>query len=312
MKPVGKLTRSVLHRSDAAPLAGAVKQAGLGTATAARLAGATFFLATLFAAAAALGTDEAAKKSDSSGDHAEKKSGQHDSSASKGEPKQSPPRKADGGDGASLPKGLEGLGFSIAPREGGKTRTAMFGVVGEGYKFVYVFDRSGSMGGDGRSALRLVKAQLIESLKPLDTVHQFQIIYYNHRPVLFNPSGTANRLAFANDENKERVGRLLETIKAEGGTDHESAIRLAIRLEPDVIFLLTDGDDPKLTLGQLKRLERLAAGILINTIELGPGPRREKSSWLSELARRTGGGYAYVDVSKYDDDRPKKKANRGG
>jgi len=45
--------------------------------------------------------------------------------------------------------GLQELGFSVAPREGGKAHTSLFGVVGEGYKFVYVFDRSGSMGGRG-------------------------------------------------------------------------------------------------------------------------------------------------------------------
>ena len=45
--------------------------------------------------------------------------------------------------------GLQGLGFSVAPNQGGKARTSLFGIVGEGYKFVYVFDRSGSMGGIG-------------------------------------------------------------------------------------------------------------------------------------------------------------------
>jgi hypothetical protein len=275
------------------------------------VAATAFFLAILLAGWAAVRAEEPAKKSDAAGGNAAKKSGEKESATPKTEPKESPKQKADAKNDPSIQKGLEGLGFSIAPREGGKARTAMFGVVGEGYKFVYVFDRSGSMGGDGRKALPLVKAEIMRSLKPLDTVHQFQIVYYNHRPVLFNPSGTPGRLAFANDENKERVGRFLETVKADGGTDHESAIRLAIRLQPDVIFLLTDGDDPKLTTAQLKKLERLSAGIFINTIELAPGPRTEKSNWLSELARRTGGGYAYVDITKRDDDGPAKKPKRG-
>ena len=264
------------------------------------------FLALFLAAAATVRADDAAKKADASGGNDAKKSGQQDSSASQTSP--SKPKDKDSSKGkAETLKGLEGLGFSIAPREGGKGRTAMFGLVGEGYKFVYCFDRSGSMGGDRRCALRRVKAAIVESLKPLDTVHQFQIVYYNHRPAVFNPSGTRDRLAFANDENKERVARFLETIKADGGTDHESAIRLAIRLEPDVIFLLTDGDDPDVTLNQLKKLERLSAGIIINTIQFGTGPRTAKSNWLSELARRTGGGYAYVNISKRnDDDRPAK------
>ena len=148
---------------------------------------------------------------------------------------------------ASQQKALEELGSSLAPEEGGKARVSLFGLVGEGYKFVYVFDRSGSMGGQGRESLRAVKAELIRSLKSLGRVHQFQIIFYNERPVIFNPSGTSGRLAFATEENKQRVARFLDSITAEGGTDHEEALRLAIRLHPDVIFFLTDGDDPKLT-----------------------------------------------------------------
>ncbi len=193
---------------------------------------------------------------------------------------------------------LQSLGFSPAPQEGGKARASLFGVVGEGYKFVYVFDRSGSMGGSGRNALRAVKRELLESLKSLDSVHQFQIIFYNERPVLFNPSGTPGRLAFATDQNKQRVLRFLDSIVADGGTAHEEALRLAIRLQPDVIFFLTDGDDPKLTPPQLAKIRHLAAGIIINAIEFGPGPKPAGASFLATLARENGGGYAYVDLSK--------------
>jgi hypothetical protein len=208
-----------------------------------------------------------------------------------------PAKKADVG--APPDKQLEGLGFSLAPREGGKGRTSLFGIVGEGYKFVYVFDRSGSMGGEGRESLRAVKAELIRSLKHLDSVHQFQIIFYNERPVVFNPTGTPGRLAFATDENKQRAARFLDTIVADGGTDHEDALRLAIRLHPDVIFFLTDADDPKLTSGQLAKISRLAAGVVIHAIEFGPGPKPKEESFLAALARQNGGKYAYIDISKY-------------
>ena len=192
---------------------------------------------------------------------------------------------------------LQGLGFSVAPKEGGKARTSFFGLIGEGYKFVYVFDRSGSMGGSGRNSLRTVKAELLQSLKNLDTVHQFQIIFYNERPVLFNPTGTPGRLAFATESNKQRAIRFIDSVAADGGTDHEEALKLAIRLQPDVIFFLTDADDPKLSPAQLAKIRDLAAGIIINAIEFGPGPKPPGGSFLADLARQNGGGYAYVDVS---------------
>ncbi len=187
---------------------------------------------------------------------------------------------------------------SLAPTKSGKARVRLFGLIGEGYKFVYVFDRSGSMGGEGRESLRAVKDELMQSIKSLERVHQFQIVFYNQRPVIFNPAGESGRLAFATDENKERVVRFLDSIRAEGGTAHEDALRLAIRLHPDVIFFLTDGDEPKLTSSQLEKITNRAAGIVIHCVEFGPGPKPEGASFLADLARQNGGGYAYVDMSK--------------
>jgi len=196
-------------------------------------------------------------------------------------------------------KAFEGLGFSQAPKGGGKARTSMFGLSGEGYKFVYVFDRSGSMGGDGSASLKAVKAELLASLKNLDTVHQFQIIFYNERPVQFNPSGAPGKLAFATERNKAAVERFLDSIEALGGTDHEAALRMAAAMKPDVIFFLTDGDEPKLTPQQMQKIERWLGGIRINIIEFGPGAQPEKESFLKELARRVGGEYIYVDTTKF-------------
>jgi hypothetical protein len=199
---------------------------------------------------------------------------------------------------ASPPKPREGPDFSLAPPADGKARTSLFGVVGEGTKFVYVFDRSGSMGGAGREALRAVKAELRRSLEHLDTVHQFQIIFYNEKPTLFNPSGTPGRLAFATEQNKQRAVRFVDSIRAEGGTAHEEALRLAARLQPDVIYFLTDADDPKLSAAQLAKIRDLAAGIIIHAIEFGPGAKPAGESFLETLARQNGGGYGYVDLSK--------------
>jgi hypothetical protein len=209
------------------------------------------------------------------------------------------PANRDSSEGAATAGSLDGLGFSIAPKEGGKARTSLFGLVGEGYKFVYVFDRSGSMGGDGRRALRAAKAELTESLKNLDTVHQFQIIFYNERPTLFNPTGVPGRLAFANDQNKQRAARFIDSIVAAGGTDHEEALKAAIKLNPDVIFFLTDADDPKLTPAQLEKVRHFAAGIAINVVEFGAGPKSAEESFLAVLARQNGGRYAYVDLSAW-------------
>jgi hypothetical protein len=198
-----------------------------------------------------------------------------------------------------LQKDLEGLGFSSDPKQGGKGRTSLFGLAGEGYKFVYVFDRSGSMGGEGRESLGAVKAEPRKSIAQLDDVHQFQIVFYNERVAVFNPAGAPGRLAFATDENKRRVERFLDTIVADGGTDHEQALRTAIRMHPDVIFFLTDADDPKLSAAQLAKIRNLAAGTVINCVEFGPGEKPTGQTFIETLAKQNGGGYVYIDISKH-------------
>jgi hypothetical protein len=186
---------------------------------------------------------------------------------------------------------------SMYPDAEGRARTSMFGLTAAGYKFVYVLDRSGSMGGSGERALKAVKAELRKSLEPLDTVHQFQIIFYNEKPSIFNPSGIPGRLAFANRASKDRAVRFIESIVAEGNTRHDDALKLAIKLRPDVIFFLTDGDEPKLTRRDLDTIQRMAFGITIHAIEFGPGPRPDQSSFLATLAEENGGKYVYVDLS---------------
>lgn len=187
---------------------------------------------------------------------------------------------------------------SLYPDPEGRARTSMFGVAGVGFKFVYVLDRSTSMGGSGQVALKAVKAELQRSLQRLDTVHQFQIIFYNEKPAIFNPSGVPGRLAFANRQNKERAVRFIESIVADGNTRHDEALKLAIRLRPDVIFFLTDGDEPKLTRHELDTIQRMTNGITINTIEFGPGPKPPERGFLETLADENGGKYVYVDLSK--------------
>lgn len=179
----------------------------------------------------------------------------------------------------------------------GKARTAMFGVAAKGRKFVYLIDRSASTGGSGATALRAAKQELIRSLKPLGQTQQFQIIFYNEKPSVFNPTGLP-RTVFATDQNKELAVRFVESIQAAGGTRHDDALALAAKLKPDVVFWLTDADEPKLDPAEVNRIANLAAGTVIHAIEFGSTADPEKDNFLKQIARQTGGEYRYVDVRK--------------
>ena len=211
------------------------------------------------------------------------------------------PASLEGGTVGSAKAGVGG-GQSAATSKvkgiGGKARTAVFGVPGEGYTFVYVFDRSGSMGGSGRNALTAAKKELLASLQQLEPTHQFQIIFYNDKLTVFNPSGNADRLVFATEQNKAAAERFINSVVPDGGTEHYAALLLALKFRPDVIFFLTDADEPKLTPGQLERIHRAAGGTVINTIEFGYGPQTENDNFIVRLARQNGGKHVYVDISR--------------
>lgn len=182
-----------------------------------------------------------------------------------------------------------------APSDG-QTSVRVFGVEGKGTRFVYVFDRSSSMEG---APLATAKQQLIQSLDSLSSVHQFHIIFFNQQMRNFDLSGGGKRIAFATDRNKKLAARFVGGITADGGTDRLPALRAAIQMNPDVIFFLTDADDP-MPQSELEELARLneRAGVVISTIEFGRGPAKQKRNFLTELARTTGGQYGYVDTER--------------
>jgi Mg-chelatase subunit ChlD len=184
---------------------------------------------------------------------------------------------------------------------GEKAQVSLFGVKAEGSKFVYVLDRSGSTEG---KLLAAAKAEILASIEKIDEVHQFQLVVYNERPKAFNPAGPNGQLAFGTDANRAAVKKFLATVEADGGTDHQAALSLAIRMRPDVIFLLTDGDKPTLTARELARIDRIGPGIVIHTVQFGVGPQRGDRGWMGKLAQQSGGEYAYVDTTKLDGVRP--------
>jgi len=204
-------------------------------------------------------------------------------------------------DGSGVPSaggaGNGGRGVGSGGGLGRKARTGVFGIEDEGYKFTYVFDRSASM--EWRNALDAAKAELIASLQSLEKTHQFQIIFYNQNPQLFNPTGKPGRMFFATERNKALAAKFVAGITAAGSTDHERALLTAINTQPDVIFFLTDADEnTPITFGQLEKIKRRARGITIHAIQFGEQADFHPNNYLVQVARQNGGKHAYVDISR--------------
>jgi len=201
---------------------------------------------------------------------------------------------ANGGGQPDAAQMTGGGGHRGSPLGGSKTRVSVFGVEGTGSKFVYLFDRSASMEG---APLAAAKRQLIESLQSLDSVHQFHIIFFNTRTYGFDIAGGSRRIAFATERNKQLAANFVGGITATGGTDRLVALKEAISFAPDVIFFLTDADDP-MSPSELTEIARANRRVqaAICVIEFGRRQSPPTSNFLSELAHHSGGQYGYVNT----------------
>jgi hypothetical protein len=172
--------------------------------------------------------------------------------------------------------------------------THVFGVRGRGSRFVYVFDRSSSMEG---APLAAAKRELIASLHSLQANHQFQIIFYNEEPqVMPDFRGRASAMVFANEPGKRLAANFVGSVSPHGSTDHLRALRTALAMRPDVIFLLTDASEAQLSVAELATIRRLNERTTISTIEFGLGPALSQYNFLQQLAAQNGGQHTYVDL----------------
>ncbi len=200
-------------------------------------------------------------------------------------------------DGVLSDPGNGSGGVGDALENAGKGEVRCFGTTGTGKRFVYVFDRSGSMGGGSRSALGAAKRELIRSFNSLTAQQEFLIVFYNQDPIVFPQKD----LALADSRGKRNAENFVDTIAANGGTDHMAALKRALACKPDVIFFLTDADEPKMSngnLAEIKRLARDAGGVQINAIEFGVGEKiSPDGNFIQRLAQDNGGQYIYFNVN---------------
>ena len=204
------------------------------------------------------------------------------------------------GQDGSAGTGLAGGGGSSTsgtgrgPGTGKKTKTNFFGVEGSGSSFVYVVDRSDSMNAYESAPLRNAKRELLKSLESLNEYNQFQIVFYND-----SLSPLSGKMIFATDTNKRRAAGFVRGMPGDGGTAHLPALKQALAMAPEVLFFLTDADDPRLTLPQLDDIQRRAelTRTTIHAVQFNVGPATNDGGWIRDLAVMNRGTYKYVDVT---------------
>ncbi len=147
-------------------------------------------------------------------------------------------------------------------------------------RVVFVLDRSLSMGLDG--CLTRARMELLRCLRSLPA-GSFQVVLYNTSA---DALAEGSRLLPVDEATLRLAEQALTQTVAEGATDHENALRLALSFDADVIFLVTDADDlAPAVLRRVRQLNRRPA--LIHTVDVSH--RLRAQGMLHELARENGG-----------------------
>jgi len=205
----------------------------------------------------------------------------------------------------------DGQGESTAPSltspgtaaRGSPPKAAVFfGVSVTGRRIVYVIDRSLSMGLNG--TFNRAREEVTDSLRSLPLDALFQVVPYNRHaePLRVNSS---TDLLIAEPANVSEVKRRIDDMRAEGGTDHLRALKEAIHLKPDAIFVVTDADG--LTQEAVDAATRINVGkAAIHCIELANGSDDGGSPAFRRLAQANGGTYRLVDLNHKPDERSPK------
>jgi len=193
---------------------------------------------------------------------------------------------------------FSGDGSGSTSGDSEKATTTLFGISGSGSRFVYVFDRYDSMNGFGGRPLRAAKSELIRRLRTLTDQQQFQLIFYNDKPSPFKLAGLPLQMISGEESYLQLAENHIRSIQAFGGTEHESALKMALRMGPDVVFFLTDARIPRLSNSELRDIKSLAdsVGATVHAIEFGPEPAPPGDSFLRTLAAMNLGEYRYINV----------------
>lgn len=183
-----------------------------------------------------------------------------------------------------------------APNRGVADGAEFFGMQAGGRRFVFVVDSSRSMRGRRWTA---ACQELLESVGRLHAQQEFYVIFFDAGAhPMFSPRKPEPELLPATEENLKRLRRWLPSIDFGRDTAPARAMELAIRLEPDAIFLLSDGEFTDATPQLLRTLNRVrqrdgtvAVRVPIHTIGFHTAACQ---AVLRPLAAENGGRYVFV------------------
>lgn len=179
----------------------------------------------------------------------------------------------------------------------GRGKGGFFGLKVKGKSTVFVVDASRSMNlphpGPTRTRFNRVKLELMQTISSMTENEKFFIIFFGDDAYPM----PANRMMEAEAPVRKRFLHWSNSQQALGRTFPQSALLLALQLEPDQVYFLTDGEFdysvvPTVTAANTEGVPIHAIGFSDNRGE----------NFLLEIARRNKGTYTFISPDDFDDE----------
>jgi len=199
----------------------------------------------------------------------------------------------------------------------GKSAT-FFGTKASGRRFVFVVDRSISMeyGSENFRSRELfnrydvAKSELLSAIETLQPHQEFFVVMFADDTIpMFGErsveeSGDTNfDMIAATPQNKARFQNWLSEVGMGPGTDPRNAVEIAISMEPDAIFMLSDGafyserrDGRPKTRHIIDKHASQGTIVPINTVSLVV---EETIETMEGIAKRSGGSFRFTTILDY-------------
>ena len=148
-------------------------------------------------------------------------------------------------------------GIAEAAAKPTKSRASFFGASADGNRFVFVIDSSGSMRGPRWESLC---KELIRAIQSLSPDQEFFVISFDSLAhPMFGAAPPKGKFLKAVSKNVDRLQNWIRSIQLGNNTLPASAVGIAMKLKPDAIFLLSDGEILDSTLQDLRIWNRKKA-----------------------------------------------------
>lgn len=171
-----------------------------------------------------------------------------------------------------------------------KSTTSFFGAEQSARKVVFVVDNSNSM---SKGKFETALTELSKTVGELSPKQQFHVIFFSDTAYLMFHPRPVKKLVPASEKNKELLREWLYSVELCLKTKGEDAMKAAITMQPDVIYILGDG-------AFTDKTERLLTArhnrkIVINTLGMQVNPRGQQQ--LTSIAKANQGTYRDVEAA---------------